>query len=65
MLQAGSSSEAILDAMGQELVPATGLALAGEYGAASGRRYGADKVQSYTLIIFAAICTVKKVDRAF
>lgn len=43
-LQAGSSSEAILDAMGRELVPATGLALSGEYGAVSGRRYGGGKV---------------------
>lgn len=43
LLQAGSSSEAILDAMGRELVPATGLALSGEYGAVSGRRYGPGK----------------------
>ncbi|NXG59125.1 PINK1 kinase, partial [Hemiprocne comata] len=32
-ISAGSSSEAILDAMGRELVPATGVALSGEYGA--------------------------------
>uniref|UniRef100_A0A8C5TZ16 Serine/threonine-protein kinase PINK1, mitochondrial n=1 Tax=Malurus cyaneus samueli TaxID=2593467 RepID=A0A8C5TZ16_9PASS len=38
-ISAGSSSEAILDAMGRELVPATGVALSGEYGAVSGRRY--------------------------
>ncbi|NXO01975.1 PINK1 kinase, partial [Rhinopomastus cyanomelas] len=37
-ISAGSSSEAILDAMGQELVPATGVALAGEYGAVARRR---------------------------
>ncbi|NXG76091.1 PINK1 kinase, partial [Baryphthengus martii] len=37
-ISAGSSSEAILDAMGRELVPATGVALAGEYGAVSGHR---------------------------
>ncbi|NXI62495.1 PINK1 kinase, partial [Anseranas semipalmata] len=37
-ISAGSSSEAILDAMGRELVPATRAALAGEYGAVSCRR---------------------------
>eukprot|EP00075_Anas_platyrhynchos_P009777 XP_027299030.1 serine/threonine-protein kinase PINK1, mitochondrial [Anas platyrhynchos] len=37
-ISAGSSSEAILDAMGRELVPATRTALAGEYGAVSCRR---------------------------
>ncbi|NWU90496.1 PINK1 kinase, partial [Upupa epops] len=37
-ISAGSSSEAILDAMGRELVPATGIALAGEYGAVAGCR---------------------------
>ncbi|KAM9175977.1 serine/threonine-protein kinase PINK1, mitochondrial [Mergus octosetaceus] len=37
-ISAGSSSEAILDAMGRELVPATRTALAREYGAVSCRR---------------------------
>ncbi|XP_035200376.1 serine/threonine-protein kinase PINK1, mitochondrial [Oxyura jamaicensis] len=37
-ISAGSSSEAILEAMGRELVPATRTALAGEYGAVSCRR---------------------------
>ncbi|NXI53331.1 PINK1 kinase, partial [Chloroceryle aenea] len=53
-LQAGSSSEAILDAMGRELVPATGVALAGEYGAVSGRRkpvLGRKKLQPHPNII--------------
>ncbi|NXI94186.1 PINK1 kinase, partial [Psophia crepitans] len=53
-ISAGSSSEAILDAMGRELVPATGLALAGEYGAVSGRRkpaFGRKKLQPHPNII--------------
>ncbi|XP_054250905.1 serine/threonine-protein kinase PINK1, mitochondrial [Indicator indicator] len=53
-ISAGSSSEAILDAMGQELVPATGLALAGEYGAVSGCRkpvLGRKKLQPHPNII--------------
>jgi PTEN induced putative kinase 1 len=33
VFQAGSSSEAILSTMSQELVPASRVALAGEYGA--------------------------------
>lgn len=35
VLQAGSSSEAIFSAMSQELVPASRVAVAGEYGAAT------------------------------
>ncbi|XP_064326118.1 serine/threonine-protein kinase PINK1, mitochondrial [Phalacrocorax carbo] len=53
-ISAGSSSEAILDAMGRELVPATGVALAGEYGAVSGRRkpvLGIKKLQPHPNII--------------
>ncbi|XP_065506202.1 serine/threonine-protein kinase PINK1, mitochondrial [Caloenas nicobarica] len=53
-ISAGSSSEAILDAMGRELVPATGAALAGEYGAVSGRRkpvLGRKKLQPHPNII--------------
>ncbi|NXV63637.1 PINK1 kinase, partial [Molothrus ater] len=53
-ISAGSSSEAILDAMGRELVPATGLALSGEYGAVSGRRkpvLGRKKLQPHPNII--------------
>ncbi|NWZ70039.1 PINK1 kinase, partial [Acrocephalus arundinaceus] len=53
-ISAGSSSEAILDAMGKELVPATGLALSGEYGAVSGRRkpvLGRKKLQPHPNII--------------
>ncbi|NXD42420.1 PINK1 kinase, partial [Copsychus sechellarum] len=53
-ISAGSSSEAILDAMGRELVPATGVALSGEYGAASGRRkpvLGRKKLQPHPNII--------------
>ncbi|XP_071622886.1 serine/threonine-protein kinase PINK1, mitochondrial [Heliangelus exortis] len=53
-ISAGSSSEAILDAMGRELVPATGAALAGEYGAISGRRkpvLGRKKLQPHPNII--------------
>ncbi|NWI66970.1 PINK1 kinase, partial [Todus mexicanus] len=53
-ISAGSSSEAILDAMGRELVPATGVALAGEYGAVSGRRkpvLGRKKLQPHPNII--------------
>ncbi|KAI1231401.1 hypothetical protein IHE44_0007848 [Lamprotornis superbus] len=53
-ISAGSSSEAILDAMGRELVPATGIALSGEYGAASGRRkpvLGRKKLQPHPNII--------------
>ncbi|KAF1589094.1 UNVERIFIED_CONTAM: Serine/threonine-protein kinase PINK1, mitochondrial, partial [Eudyptes pachyrhynchus] len=53
-ISAGSSSEAILDAMGRELVPATGVALAGEYGAVSGHRkpvLGRKKLQPHPNII--------------
>ncbi|NXJ69563.1 PINK1 kinase, partial [Rostratula benghalensis] len=53
-ISAGSSSEAILDAMGRELVPATRIALAGEYGAISGRRkpvLGRKKLQPHPNII--------------
>ncbi|NXL35671.1 PINK1 kinase, partial [Glaucidium brasilianum] len=53
-ISAGSSSEAILDAMGRELVPATGVALAGEYGATAGRRkpvLGRKKLQPHPNII--------------
>ncbi|XP_062478813.1 serine/threonine-protein kinase PINK1, mitochondrial [Pezoporus occidentalis] len=53
-ISAGSSSEAILDAMGRELVPATGVALAGEYGAIPGRRkpiLGRKKLQPHPNII--------------
>ncbi|XP_074017692.1 serine/threonine-protein kinase PINK1, mitochondrial [Numenius arquata] len=53
-ISAGSSSEAILDAMGRELVPATRVALAGEYGAVSGRRkpvLGRKKLQPHPNII--------------
>ncbi|NXX26394.1 PINK1 kinase, partial [Nicator chloris] len=53
-ISAGSSSEAILDAMGKELVPATGIALSGEYGAVSGRRkpvLGRKKLQPHPNII--------------
>ncbi|NXN63528.1 PINK1 kinase, partial [Himantopus himantopus] len=53
-ISAGSSSEAILDAMGRELVPATGVALAGEYGAISGHRkpvLGRKKLQPHPNII--------------
>ncbi|XP_075376534.1 serine/threonine-protein kinase PINK1, mitochondrial [Mycteria americana] len=53
-ISAGSSSEAILDAMGRELVPATGVALAGEYGAVSGCRkpvLGRKKLQPHPNII--------------
>ncbi|NXR06879.1 PINK1 kinase, partial [Semnornis frantzii] len=53
-ISAGSSSEAILDAMGRELVPATGLALAGEYGAVPGCRkpvLGRKKLQPHPNII--------------
>ncbi|NWU27021.1 PINK1 kinase, partial [Dyaphorophyia castanea] len=53
-ISAGSSSEAILDAMGRELVPATGVALSGEYGAVSGRRkpvLGRKKLQPHPNII--------------
>ncbi|XP_061869005.1 serine/threonine-protein kinase PINK1, mitochondrial isoform X1 [Colius striatus] len=49
-----SSSEAILSAMGRELVPATGVALAGEYGAVSGHRKpvpGRKKLQPHPNII--------------
>lgn len=37
MFQAGSSSEAIFSTMSQELVPASRVALAGEYGAVTHR----------------------------
>lgn len=37
VFQAGSSSEAILRKMSQELVPASRVALAGEYGAVTYR----------------------------
>ncbi|XP_053941524.1 serine/threonine-protein kinase PINK1, mitochondrial [Cuculus canorus] len=53
-ISAGSSSEAILDAMGRELVPATRVALAGEYGAVSSRRrpvLGRKKLQPHPNII--------------
>ncbi|NXX14739.1 PINK1 kinase, partial [Podargus strigoides] len=53
-ISAGSSNEAILDAMGRELVPATRVALAGEYGAVSGRRkpiLGRKKLQPHPNII--------------
>ncbi|NXI37273.1 PINK1 kinase, partial [Galbula dea] len=53
-ISAGSSSEAILDAMGRELVPATGVALAGEYGTVSGHRkpfLGRKKLQPHPNII--------------
>ncbi|XP_030086500.2 serine/threonine-protein kinase PINK1, mitochondrial [Serinus canaria] len=53
-ISAGSSSEAILDAMGRELVPATGLALSREYGAVSGCRkpvLGRKKLQPHPNII--------------
>ncbi|NWS78512.1 PINK1 kinase, partial [Crotophaga sulcirostris] len=53
-ISAGSSSEAILDAMGRELVPATKVALAGEYGAVSGLRkpvLGRKKLQPHPNII--------------
>ncbi|XP_069731033.1 serine/threonine-protein kinase PINK1, mitochondrial [Phaenicophaeus curvirostris] len=53
-ISAGSSSEAILDAMGRELVPATRVALAGEYGAVSGCRkpaLGRKKLQPHPNII--------------
>ncbi|NXY50707.1 PINK1 kinase, partial [Ceuthmochares aereus] len=53
-ISAGSSSEAILDAMGRELVPATRVALAGEYGAVSGCRKpvpGRKKLQPHPNII--------------
>ncbi|NXT29006.1 PINK1 kinase, partial [Syrrhaptes paradoxus] len=53
-ISAGSSSEAILNAMGPELVPATGMALAGEYGAVPGRRkpvLGRKKLQPHPNII--------------
>uniref|UniRef100_A0A8B9FXH4 Serine/threonine-protein kinase PINK1, mitochondrial n=1 Tax=Amazona collaria TaxID=241587 RepID=A0A8B9FXH4_9PSIT len=53
-ISAGSSSEAILDAMGRELVPATGVALAGEYGAIPGCRkpiLGRKKLQPHPNII--------------
>ncbi|XP_010009218.1 PREDICTED: serine/threonine-protein kinase PINK1, mitochondrial [Nestor notabilis] len=53
-ISAGSSSEAILDAMGRELVPATGIALAGEYGAVPGHRkpiLGRKKLQPHPNII--------------
>ncbi|NXP74831.1 PINK1 kinase, partial [Ramphastos sulfuratus] len=53
-ISAGSSSEAILDAMARELVPATGLALAGEYGAVLGCRkpvLGRKKLQPHPNII--------------
>ncbi|NWS46359.1 PINK1 kinase, partial [Probosciger aterrimus] len=53
-ISAGSSSEAILDAMGRELVPATGVALAGEYGAIPDRRkpiLGRKKLQPHPNII--------------
>ncbi|KAM9370233.1 serine/threonine-protein kinase PINK1, mitochondrial [Phaethornis superciliosus] len=53
-ISAGSSSEAILDAMGRELVPATGAALAGEYGAISRDRkpvLGRKKLQPHPNII--------------
>ncbi|XP_010135688.1 PREDICTED: serine/threonine-protein kinase PINK1, mitochondrial, partial [Buceros rhinoceros silvestris] len=53
-ISAGSSSEAILNAMGRELVPATGVALAGEYGAVPGRRKpvpGRKKLQPHPNII--------------
>ncbi|NXX86948.1 PINK1 kinase, partial [Urocolius indicus] len=49
-----SSSEAILSAMGRELVPATRVALAGEYGAVSGHRkpvLGRKKLQPHPNII--------------
>ncbi|XP_009868389.1 PREDICTED: serine/threonine-protein kinase PINK1, mitochondrial, partial [Apaloderma vittatum] len=53
-ISAGSSSEAILSAMGRELVPATRVALAGEYGAVSARRkpvLGRKKLQPHPNII--------------
>ncbi|XP_062449504.1 serine/threonine-protein kinase PINK1, mitochondrial [Rhea pennata] len=53
-ISAGSSSAAILSAMGQELVPATGVALAGEYGAVSRHRkpvFGRKKLQPHPNII--------------
>ncbi|XP_061869006.1 serine/threonine-protein kinase PINK1, mitochondrial isoform X2 [Colius striatus] len=53
-IQDSSSSEAILSAMGRELVPATGVALAGEYGAVSGHRKpvpGRKKLQPHPNII--------------
>ncbi|NWX11479.1 PINK1 kinase, partial [Aegotheles bennettii] len=53
-ISAGSSSEAILDAMGRELVPATRVALAGEYGAVSTHRkpgLGRKKLQPHPNII--------------
>ncbi|XP_013808925.2 serine/threonine-protein kinase PINK1, mitochondrial isoform X2 [Apteryx mantelli] len=53
-ISAGSSSAAILNAMGRELVPATGVALAGEYGAASRHRkpvFGRKKLQPHPNII--------------
>ncbi|NWR77337.1 PINK1 kinase, partial [Centropus unirufus] len=53
-ISAGSSSEAILDAMGRELVPATRVALAGEYGAISSFRkpvLGRKKLQPHPNII--------------
>ncbi|NXG37972.1 PINK1 kinase, partial [Dromaius novaehollandiae] len=53
-ISAGSSSAAILDAMGQELVPATGVALAGEYGAVARHRkpvFGRKKLQPHPNII--------------
>ncbi|NXH11245.1 PINK1 kinase, partial [Bucco capensis] len=53
-ISAGSSSEAILNAMDRELVPATRLALAGEYGAVSGHRtplLGRKKLQPHPNII--------------
>lgn len=37
VFQAGSSSEAILNKMSQELVPASRMALSGEYGAVTYR----------------------------
>ncbi|XP_051493070.1 serine/threonine-protein kinase PINK1, mitochondrial [Apus apus] len=53
-ISAGSSSEAILDAMGRELVPATRVALSGEYGAIPACRkpvLGRKKLQPHPNII--------------
>ncbi|NXY21452.1 PINK1 kinase, partial [Atrichornis clamosus] len=53
-ISAGSSSEAILNAMGRELIPATGVALSGEYGAVSVHRkpvLGRKKLQPHPNII--------------
>ncbi|XP_019367109.1 PREDICTED: serine/threonine-protein kinase PINK1, mitochondrial [Gavialis gangeticus] len=53
-ISAGSSSEAILSTMSQELVPASGVALSGEYGAVSCHRkriFGKKRLEPHPNII--------------